>query len=319
MHPTAFLLFAILFLACSGAGSESQLADPSQSSFEATTPFGEPIKKILGITEDGKFDMMKWNLILDRDPKNSTPTTFKLNYEYGIPKQGTRGFMDGSKKVELTGNWKFEKGIATNRAATVITLIMPNSTLPISFLQADENILHLLDDNKQLLVGSAAWSYTLNRKDPIHENKFIPVPILTSKISTNTDTIGIFEGRTPCNRDLTAINDILLDGCQVVKCQLILLQDVQTHSPSSFILRTIYVGKGDNIYNITGKWKMMKRAANDPTAIIYRLTPDFNKSNAQFLLLKGDDNILFFVDNDGRLLVGNSYCSYTLNRKKITR
>lgn len=31
--------------------------------------------------------------------------------------------------------------------------------------------------------------------------------------------------------------------------------------------------------------------------------------------MKGDDNVLFFLDKDRNLLVGNSDFSYTLNRK----
>ena len=318
MQKAAFVLFAMLFFECSGRSSDSQLVEPStQSFFEATTSCGISIKKILGINTDDKSQMMRWELILDKDSKKLTPTTFKLSYEYGIPKQGTRGFMNGSKKVELDGTWKFEKGIATNREAIVITLVTPGSPVSLSFLQADENILHFLDDTKHLMVGSAAWSYTLNRKDPVPGNKFAPVPCLSSQIVTTSDTVGIFDGRTPCNDKLTSINNISLDGCQGIKCQLILLQDVTTHTPSSFILRTIYVGNGDNnIYSITGKWKMMQRAANDATTLIYQLKPDSNKSDDQLLLLKGDDNILYFVDNECRLLVGNSYLSYTLNRKK---
>jgi hypothetical protein len=318
MQKAAVLLFAMLFFECTGSSSNSQLVAPSvQSFFEATTPCGITIKKILGINSDDKSQMMRWELTLDKDPKKLNPTIFKLKYEYGMPRQGTRGFMDGSKKVELDGTWKIEKGIATNKEAMVITLIMPGSPGSLSFLQADENILHFLDDTKHLMVGSAAWSYTLHRKDPVPENKFIPVPGLSSQIVTTTDTVGIFDGRTPCNDKLTSINNISLEGCQGIKCQLILLQDVKTHAPSSFILRTIYVGNGDNnIYSIKGKWKIMQRTANDATALIFQLKPDSNKSDDQLLLLKGDDNILYFVDSDCRLLVGNSYLSYTLNRKK---
>ncbi len=44
------------------------------------------------------------------------------------------------------------------------------------------------------------------------------------------------------------------------------------------------------------------------------MTPD--KQAYSLYLLKGDDNILFFVDPNGRLLVGNEDFSYTLNRRK---
>lgn len=316
MQKTALLFLLILNFQCSGTSSRSGLVDPPvKSSFEATTPCNITIRKILGINEDDRSEMMKWNLTLDMDPKKLTPTTFKLVYEYGIPKQGTRGFMDGSKKVELNGNCTIEKGIATNETAIVLTLTVPGSPVSLAFFKPDDNILHLLDNARRLMVGSAAWSYTLNRKDPVLQNEYNPIPVLSPLTTPNTDTVGIFEGRTPCNHDLTSINDLTPEGCQGIKCQLILLQDVLTHTPATFILRTVYVGKGDNKYSITGKWKMMRRSPADAT-IIYQLVPDPDKSNTSLLLLKGDDNILFFVDNHSRLLVGNNYCSYTLNKKK---
>ena len=99
MQKATLLFFAILYFQCSGTSFGSDTVDPpAKSFFEATTPCDISIKKILGINADDKSDMMKWDLTLDKDPKKLTPTTFKLVYEYGKPKQGTRGFMDGSKK-----------------------------------------------------------------------------------------------------------------------------------------------------------------------------------------------------------------------------
>ena len=316
MKRAGFYLLAILFIESSGTSAGSKVTDPvNDSFFEATTPLGIPVKKMLGITADDKHEMLKWNLTLTRATKN-TPSAFKLLYEYGIPKQGTRGFMEGSKKVELIGNWVIEKGTTANNAATVVRLSATGVPVSLSFLQADENILHLLDENKNLMIGNGAWSYTLNRKDPVPQNKIIRGEVLTSQILAVNDTVGIFEGRTPCNDGLTKINNISLNGCQAIKCQLILLQNVNTHSPATFILKTVYVGKGDNRYTTTGKWKMLRGKTSDPATIIYQLEPEAAKSGTPISLLKGDDNILFFLDPDGRLLVGNNYCSYTLNKKR---
>ena len=193
-----------------------------------------------------------------------------------------------------------------------------NSNIVLSFLKPDENLLHLLNDDKELVIGGAGWSYTLNRTNPVMspQDKFIPVTVTSQVVTASSDTVGIFQGRTPCNAALRAINDISPNGCQVVKCQLILLQDVKTHSPSTFILKTIYVGNGDdNIYSVIGKWKLMQGTSKDPAAILYQLEPGSGKSNPSILLLKAGDNILFFLDNDTHFLVGNEYCSYTLNRK----
>ena len=311
---------AIMFFLCVGImNSCSQTAVPSTPSFfEATTPCDEAVKKMLGIPLDVKCEMMRWGLTLYHAPNKNTPATFSLNCRYGLAKQGTRGFMEGAKTIELKGKCSTGKSIPGNTKAIIYNLTADNSTIVLSFLKPDENLLHLLDENKQLVIGGAGWSYTLNRTNPVmsSQNKFIPVTAASQIINASSDTVGIFQGRTPCNAALRAINDIPPTGCQVVKCQLILLQDIKTHSPFTFILKTIYVGNGDDkIYSVTGKWKQMQGTLRDPAAIIYELEPGPGKSKASLLLLKADNNILFFLDNDTHYLVGNEYCSYTLNRK----
>ena len=320
MKKASSCLAAIMFFLCSGiTNSCSQTADPSaRSFFDATTPCDETVKKILGIPIDFKCEMIRWGLTLYHDPKKNTPVTFNLNCTYGLAKQGTRGFMEGAKTIELKGKCSTGKSIAGNTNAIIYNLTADSPGIVLSFLKPDENLLHLLNEDKQLVIGGAGWSYTLNRTNPVmsSQNKFVPVTMASQFINASSDTVGIFHGRTPCNAALQAIHDISPNGCQLVKCQLILLQDIKTHSPSAFILKTIYVGNGDNnIYSVTGKWKLMQGTLSDPAAIIYQLEPGSGKSNASLLLLKADDNILFLLDNDTHFLVGNEYCSYTLNRK----
>jgi hypothetical protein len=59
-----------------------------------------------------------------------------------------------------------------------------------------------------------------------------------------------------------------------------------------------------------GKWQII----NKDGRIIYQVIPDDQPYS--LYLLKGDDNILFFMYPDGHLLVGNEDFSYTLNRRK---
>ena len=167
------------------------------------------------------------------------------------------------------------------------------------------------------MIGTAAWSYTLNRINPlISANKFILQPV-SSYIPADTSIAGVFEGRTPCNSALREINEIPANGCGIVKCRLTLYLDAKTHEPATFLLQTVYVGNGDdNKYSVTGKWKLMQGPEHDPAAVFYQLEPGSPKSQTIFKLLKADNNILFFLDNDNNFLVGDQYTSYTLNRKK---
>ena len=154
--------------------------------------------------------------------------------------------------------------------------------------------------------GTAAWSYTLNRSKPSNsQTKFTATVNSSSAVISKEDTIGVFEGRTPCFDKLRAIHDIPANGCQLIKCQLKLLRN------GEFVLKTIYVGTGNSVYHSTGKWKLMQ--TGDAATLIYQLTPDGGKAGA-LLFLKADDNILFLLDDNGKLLVGNDYCSFTLNK-----
>ena len=60
-----------------------------------------------------------------------------------------------------------------------------------------------------------------------------------------------------------------------------------------------------------GKWEIV---TNKNGRVIYKLDPE--KKQFAVHLLKADDNILFFTDADGNLLVGDEDFSYNLNRTK---
>ena len=318
MKKLRFSLATLFFYCCVGQSCSQQTGPGDKSlkkTFEATTPCNDVVKEMLGIPADFKCEMMKWSLTLSDSKKN--PSTFSLVCTYGLAKQGTRGFTEGSKMTELKGKWKIEKRRSEN-SDVIITLIADSSPVTLSFLQPGQNLLHLLNKNKELVNGTAAWSYTLNRTDPVilSPGKFIPRLVSSTQLPVISDTVGIFYGRTPCNKALRDINNISEEGCQIIKCKLVLLQDTNTHTPTNFIIQTIYVGKGDNKYTVTGTWKILQGTIDNPGAVVYQLLPAQSKSEDRLLLLKADNNILYFLDNKTNLLVGNSYCSYTLNRAK---
>ena len=66
----------------------------------------------------------------------------------------------------------------------------------------------------------------------------------------------------------------------------------------------------------TGKWAIVRGAKTNPDAVVYQL--DSDKAQGSLLLLKADDNILFFLSKEKNLLVGNGDFSYTLNRGSNT-
>jgi len=318
MVPVKTFATALLFV-CLVSDSCSQITATGNAAasivYEASTPCNVTLKAMLQIPAEAKCDFVKWNLVLKHDQETMKPSSYTLNCTYGLAKQGTRGFMDGAGNLELKGKLTIEKGDHADATAIVYKLTTDDGHLTLYFVKAGENLLHLLDQDKQLMVGGIAWSFTLNRKDPVNSpsDKASKKTISAQPIAADSATVGIFEGRTPCSDALRELNGIPTGNCQVIKCQLILYQDVPTHLPTSFLLHTIYVGAGDTKFANTGKWRISQGTKLNPQATVYELTAD--KPNVSLMLFKGDDNVLFFLDKDDNFLVGTSYASYTLNRK----
>lgn len=115
--------------------------------------------------------------------------------------------------------------------------------------------------------------------------------------------LGVFDGRFPCaeiHRDwkLPARAE-----CQKLKWSLVLFQDPATKQPTTYFL---------NRGTRTGKWAIVRGTPTDPEAIVYQL--DSDKPDVSVYLLKGDDNVLFVLDQQRNFRVGDAYLSYNLNR-----
>jgi hypothetical protein len=65
-----------------------------------------------------------------------------------------------------------------------------------------------------------------------------------------------------------------------------------------------------------GSWTLIRGTQKDPNASVYRLEP--TRTEPALLLLKGDDNVLFLLDQNRSPLVGNGDFSYALNRRSAT-
>jgi hypothetical protein len=154
------------------------------ASFEATTPCDDVSRSLLHIPSTDKCTMMKWALTL------LTPTTYELIYTYGMDKAGTRGFSEGAITKKQSGKW-----IKSKYKTTEIYTLTADNVPSLSFRKLNENVLHLLDTNKNLMVGNGAWSYTLNRINPV---KLSSNGTNSQKVEETffTDSM-VFEGRLP--------------------------------------------------------------------------------------------------------------------------
>ena len=61
-----------------------------------------------------------------------------------------------------------------------------------------------------------------------------------------------------------------------------------------------------------GTWTILQGMQGDPDAVVYQLDLEGSKRPVSFLI--ADENHLFLLDRDLKLLVGNALFSYTLSR-----
>lgn len=221
--------------------------------------------------------------------------------------------MKGSNVRE--GKWTIVKGAKADPNATVYQLDPANTQMTISFQVIDSNLIHLLERDESLVVGSAAQSFTLSRIDKhvdmTDSHASVPVKSSTRKPSTgDSGPMAVFGGRTPCREVAAQLNRPVGADCFKLKWEVTLFRDPETLKPTTFKLR----GTLFRDFNRDGRWSILQGRLGEPNATLYKL--DLDKNEGTLLLLKGDDNILFFVSNDRSLMVGNDDFSYTLNRDR---
>ncbi|MEZ4904292.1 MAG: hypothetical protein R2822_22345 [Spirosomataceae bacterium] len=137
----------------------------------------------------------------------------------------------------------------------------------------------------------------------------IPSEITSSRpIATGPSVVGIFEGRCPCKELAELLKVAVSNECFKTKWSLTLLQDPATKQPTTYVLEGSFYRA--NIRQ--GNWSILKGIKNDTNAVVYLL--DSGNHKEPLFILKGDDNVLFILNKDRSLLVGNDLFSYTFNR-----
>jgi hypothetical protein len=127
-------------------------------------------------------------------------------------------------------------------------------------------------------------------------------------VASGPSVLGVFDGRFPCAEIAKDWKITVGSACEKVKWDLTLYQDPNTRQPTTYKLR----GTLNRTAAREGKWAVLRGTQADPQAVVYQL--DADKPSVSIYLLKGDDNVLFILDQERNLRVGNANLSYTLNR-----
>jgi hypothetical protein len=136
------------------------------------------------------------------------------------------------------------------------------------------------------------------------------------------EILGVFRGNTPCGAQPRPLPQIPSDAdCDQMIWNLVLYQDPQTKTPTTFQLNAAYglskqgtndlIGGGTPIV-MEGKWTITTGTKTDPDGIVYQINPDDHQTTVYFL--KVNENLVHVLSSEKTLLVGNGAWSYTLNR-----
>lgn len=143
------------------------------------------------------------------------------------------------------------------------------------------------------------------------------------------DSSVVFAGTTPCGNVIRPIHKINPEpDCPLKECKCIMVEweltlylDANTKAPSRYTLKGInrHTVKETNMYSepgvkseAEGRWAIVRGTKTNPDAIFYLLNPDKPGTGLSFLKLS--DNLLHIVDQNEKLMIGNEFFSYTLNR-----
>ena len=263
----------------------SFVAQASVQTYVGSTPAHNVMRAFLQISLTDSIDFIRWRIEIDAG-------IYKVQCRYGLAKPGTPGFSN-EQSISFKGGFSKSGNV----------YILKNKRKSVSILEVNTNVLHFLDGNSQMPIGNGGYSCALNNVNPVKADQF---NILAT--STVTQSPLVFEGRTPC-RDLPALLGLnKSDACNKMKWYFLFYTDTLSGKPSYFLMG----GMGYRKETMArGTWQIVNKSDG---RIIYQLYSD--KWVRALKLLKADDNILFFIDADGRLLVGDEHFSYTLNRRK---
>jgi len=271
MKLIAALSLSVMFLSCA-SGKETKYA--------GSTPANQVVRAFLEIPSADSVDFIRWHIAFENDK-------YTLQCNYGVGKPNTRDFINGGKWVELHGTLKKDGKYYH----------LQNTNRTLSLIELNPNLLHILDAEHNLSVGTGGWSYTLNRISPsITDDVNIEFrkPILKDSMA--------YHGRTPCG--VPGMKS-LEKPCYKLKWYLVFYADPKRNEPRGYRLRSVV---REHSIDKVGEWQII---IGKQGRIIYQLKNDTLLIN----LVKLDDQILAFADSDGKLLVGDEDFSYTLSRK----
>jgi hypothetical protein len=307
---------ALLLFGCVSCGMNAAAQDAVAAEYIGSTLCGAVPREFLGgLATNTPCHYIMWEIRLLTNQNTGLPTTYNLVANYRIPARTNPNQSEDGPRVASQGTWEILKSEKSAPEAVVYQLKADKARGSLSLAKVGENLLHLINPDGSLMVGNGGWSYTLNRADhaekPVDKALANNAPDMSYKISplaTGPGVFGIFEGRSPCHRIARELKLPQHGGCHKVKWRVTLYQNPGTSAPTTYKVE----GSLHRQSAREGTWSIIRGAKTDPNATVYQLNP--TQTEAALLLLKADDNVLFFLNQNREPMVGHAEFSYTLNR-----
>ena len=310
IHRSRRVIVAAAIVVASASAGASRVPHFAAEEFVGSTPCGPEVRTFLsGLSAEAPCHAVTWKLTLDA-PENGRGA-WRLSAVYGIPPASNPNAMVDGPRVAIDGTWT-SGATAGPGGRTVYRLSAATPQRTLSFAKVADGLVHMLDSGGRLMLGTAGWSYTLNDANraerPGNPSLATDMSYKISPVSTGSSVFAVFEGRTPCAGISRAIGIRANDACLKVKWRVTLYQNPQSSAPAAYKIE----GTLHRQQPREGSWRVVRGVASDPNAVVYQLDP--TATEGAILLLRADDNILYFLNPQKQALIGTVDFSYTLNR-----
>lgn len=296
-----------ILLLCGGFGGGAAVASPDTMEYVGYSPCTQPVKTVLPVTCSAEHGLVHWRLQLHRSPATHAPAAYELWIEYGETANNVNGIARDLRTLKRQGKWTME---GTGARATVKLDGL------LSFTHFGPDFIHPLNADGSLMTGNGGWSFTLtnvNRLEkPADRSQAASMPEVSyqmTPLAGGASVFGVFEGRTPCQ---VIAHELKIDAhpaCEKLKWRVTLYRSPGADTPAAYKAE----GSLFRTRMREGRWS----SASGPMGTTYKL--EGAEAAPPILLLRGDDDVLLFLGQDGAPLSGSADFSYTLNRRGAAR
>ena len=281
-----------------------------RNTFVGTTPCGDAVRAFVGGMAAGeKCHAIKWELTLGTaDAANH----WSLTAVYGVPPASNPNAMIDGPKMTKQGKLTSSTLQRLGGTSTVFRLT-GDAGSSLVFGQVGPDMVNLVSSDGSLVPGNAAASYTLTRADRL-EPPVVEIPraaegsYTVPPKETGPHVFATYVGRSPCAGLARELKLAAAEGCVRLKWRVQLLKDPVTNQPTTYIVGNSLTRER----TWTGAWRIVRGAPGFPDASVYHL--DATTEHGAILLLRMDDNVVLFLNQQRQPLPGNADFSYTLVR-----